>query len=273
MPSINRQGATISYEDSGSGPPILMGHSLLCDGRMWADVLPPLAATHRIINIDARGHRHSTAPGPFTLEDLAGDWLAILDHEQIDRAVLCGLSMGGMTAMRLALRAPERVSALVLCDTSADPEPTYNRIKYSAMAEIVRRVGYLAPIMKTAASKLFGRTTRRTRPDLVARELDRIREKDRAQLYHALHAVFDRPSIAHRIAAITCPALVVVGDEDVSTTPDRSRRIAEAISGATLVTLPEVGHLSALEAPERLSHEIERWLERVSGQKRQASGM
>src|SRR5689334_9659767 len=103
MPILERGGARILYEVSGDGPPLLLGHSLLGDSLMWELVAPELARTLRVINVNARAHGGSTAPSPFTLEDLADDWLAILDREKIDKAVLCGLSMGGMTAMRLAL--------------------------------------------------------------------------------------------------------------------------------------------------------------------------
>src|SRR5262245_8096981 len=127
MPILERQGARIVYEISGEGPPLLLGHSLLCDTLMWELVAPELAKHWRVININARGHGGSTAPSPFSLEDLADDWIAILDQERIERAVLCGLSMGGMTAMRLALAAPERVRALILLDTSADPELVQKR--------------------------------------------------------------------------------------------------------------------------------------------------
>src|SRR5438552_10226026 len=101
MPEALRDGATVHYEITGQGPPILLGHSLLCDTEMWRGVVPRLAAGHRVINVEARGRRRSTALRAFTLEDLAADWLAILDQEQIDRAWLVGLSMGGMTAMRI----------------------------------------------------------------------------------------------------------------------------------------------------------------------------
>lgn len=247
--TISRPGATVGYEVKGEGPPLLFGHSLLCDGRMWTDVVNELASRYRVINIDARGHRHSTADGPFVLESLADDWRAIMDAEGIDAAVLCGLSMGGMTAMRLALRAPTRVRGLALFDTSADPEPLRNRVQYRAMAEVVRRFGQVDPIYSLVKRKMFGKTVLGNQPTLAAREIQRIQEKDPHQLYWAVRAVIERGSITEHLSVLSCPTMVVVGDEDVATPKRYAERIRSAIPGASLRVLSMVGHLSAIEAP------------------------
>lgn len=247
--TISRPGATVAYEVRGEGPPLLLGHSLLCDGRMWTDVANDLERRYRVINIDARGHRHSTAQGRFSLETLADDWRAIMDAEGIDKAVLCGLSMGGMTAMRLALRAPSRVSGLALLNTSADPEPLKNRLQYRAMIEAVRRFGHLSPIYSLVERKFFGKTVLGNQPTLASREMDRVREKDPSQLYWAVRAVIERGSITEHLSVLSCPTMVIVGDEDVATPKAYAERIRSAIPGASLRVLNMVGHLSAVEAP------------------------
>lgn len=262
MPTLQRSGASISYQVQGDGPPLLLGHSLLLDGRMWDALVPRLARAYRVYNIDARAHRRSTAPGPFTLEDLADDWLALLDQEHIDRALLCGLSMGGMTAMRLALRAPHRVAAMALLDTSADPEPPVQRRAYRLMGEIQRRVRLdplLAPLVRR---KMFGATTRKERPDIVEQGVRLVLENEPRLLYPAVRAVFDRPSIAQHLKEIHTPTLVIVGEEDVATPPSRSERIAAAIPGAILARIPAAGHLSAMEQPDAVAAHLEPFLQR-----------
>jgi 3-oxoadipate enol-lactonase len=256
VPIIDRPGASVHYDIQGAGPPLLLGHSLFFDGRMWSEVLQGLARSHRVINIDARCHGRSTGSTPFTLDDLADDWLAILDREKIDRACLAGLSMGGMTAMRLALKAPGRVAAMALLDTSADPEPNPGRPVYLALAEIQRRISIefvTAPIIE---KKMFGRTTRRERKDLVDRGMAIIKQNEPRTLYHALRAVFTRPSITDRIHAIKAPTLVLCGEEDTATVPSRSRRIAERIPGAVLHMIPQAGHTSALEQPRLVEQHL-----------------
>lgn len=252
VPIIERDGARIHYEVQGDGPTLLLGHSLFFDGRMWDDLVPGLSRRYKVINVDARCHRHSTTAGPFTLDDLASDWIAILDQEKANRALLCGLSMGGMTAMRLALRAPDRIAAMALLDTSADPEPSPQRASYLALAELQRAIRLDFLIYPIIERKMFGRTTRRTHPDIVDHGMSIIREKEPRTLYPALRAVFGRASITDRLPEIRCPTLVMTGDEDVATPPLRARRIAERIPGASLHLLPQAGHCSAMEQPAEL---------------------
>jgi len=256
MPELERDGATIYYEVTGSGPTVVLGHSLLCDTEMWRGVAPRLASQYRVINVEARAHRRSTAPGPFTLEDLAGDWLAILDREGVERAFLVGLSMGGMTALRFALRAPSRVAGMVLIDSNGDEEERTRRLRYGLMEAVYKRVGLIAPLVRPVSALLLGKTTLEKRPEVVAELRQTMGRHDRKQMPHALRAVFRRGPILDRLAAITCPTLVIVGDEDQSTPVDKSRRLAAAIPGARLDVVPGVGHLSAMEDPDAISTRV-----------------
>jgi pimeloyl-ACP methyl ester carboxylesterase len=271
MPLLERQGAHIAYDVSGpegaepAPPPIVLGHSLLCDTRMWEGVAPVLARRRRVLNVEFRGHRRSTAPGRFQLEDLADDWRAILDAERIDRAILCGLSMGGMTALRLALASPDRVAALVLLDSSGDPEPAWALVKYRAMAEAVRRIGYLRPIDRAVADVMFGPATLAHEQALVDRLVERIHEHDPRQIYFAVRAVIDRGDLHDRLAAIACPTLILVGEDDRATPPERSVRLAAAIPGAVMKVIPRAGHLSALERPDAVAAAITGFLDALPG--------
>jgi pimeloyl-ACP methyl ester carboxylesterase len=254
----------VGYTVAGSGVPIVLGHSLLLDGRMWDPVRDFLTARCTVVDVDLRGHRHSTADGPFTLEDVAGDWLAILDAEGIDRAVLCGLSTGGMTAMRLVQRAPERVLGLALLDTSARREPPLPRLKFRAMAEVLRRAGFADFLIPPTLKELLGETTRRTNPALVAEIRTRILQHDPRQMYFACRAVFDRGDVSESLAAVRCPTTVLVGREDAATRPDEARRIAAAIPHASLVEVARAGHLTPLEAPEAVMAAIGALLDRLA---------
>lgn len=256
MPEITSDGARVHYEVTGSGPAVLLGHSLLCDTGMWKGVAPRLAERYRVINVEARGHRRSTAPAPFTLEDLAGDWQAILDAERVERAFLVGLSMGGMTAMRLALRAPARVAGMVLLDSNGDEEERIRRLRYGLLEAIYRRLGVIKPLERPIAKIMFGATTLRERPHLVAELVETMKGHDRAQLSRAIEAVFRRGPILDRLAAIGVPTLVLVGEEDRATPIVKSRRLAAAIPGARYEALPRAGHLSALEEPDAVAARV-----------------
>lgn len=259
-----RNQIRLGYEISGEGPAILLGHSLLCSTRMWDGIAPELAKNYTVINIDARGHAGSTAPGPFTLDDLAQDWIAIMDKENIQNAILCGLSMGGMTAMRAALIAPERVRAMILMDTSAEPELMQKRIEYAAMLEILLRFGHLNPLYKVIGKIMLSKTTIRERPQMALDLYPVFKQHDPHQLQHAVRAVIDRHDLLSRIPEIHTPTLVLVGEEDTATPPFRSERLASALPKAILQKVPAAGHLSALEQPQIVLRQIEAFLKGIS---------
>lgn len=167
MHRVQSQGIEIAFEVTGEGPAVVLGHSFLCSGAMWREQVGPLAAEHTVINIDARGHGESgPITVPFTLYDMVEDVLAVLDDLRVDRAVWAGLSIGGMVALRAALRAPERVRALVLVDTDAGAESdAWNRLKYRVLGGIAALAGMRA-VVPQVSRQMFGGTTRRTRPEL-----------------------------------------------------------------------------------------------------------
>lgn len=260
---LSRPGAAVSYEKTGSGAPILLGHSLLDSTEMWNRIVPRLSERFELINIDVRGHGHSTSYSSFDLYDLADDWLAIMDEEGIDRALLCGLSMGGMTAMRVALRAPERVAGLILLDTTADEETRLNRIQYRLMVEIVVRLGYLSPIVKIIEKKFFSPETLQKRPHLVEEFTDRLAAQEPKQLYPAVRAVIERASILQLLGSIEVPTLIIVGEDDLSTPPGCSVRMDRAFPSSRLEILPSTGHLSVVESPDTIAHLIETFCDEI----------
>jgi pimeloyl-ACP methyl ester carboxylesterase len=140
MPYLQRGHRRIFYEDTGSGGAILLGHSFFCSGEMWREQVPALARSHRVINVDLRGHgRSSPVRESLDLYDLVDDALALLDHLKIERAIWAGLSVGGMIALPAALDFPARVGALILLDT--DAERSWIKIKHRSMGTATRLVG------------------------------------------------------------------------------------------------------------------------------------
>ena len=112
------------FDGPDDAPVLVLCNSLGTTIDLWDDQLPALAARFRVLRFDLRGHgRSPVPPGPYTIDDLGGDLLALLDRLGLERVSVCGVSIGGMTAMWLASRAPERVDRLALCCTSAYPAP------------------------------------------------------------------------------------------------------------------------------------------------------
>jgi len=232
---------------------VVLGHSFLCSGEMWAPQLPALTARYRVVNVDYRGHGGSSRPPrAFGLYDLVDDVLAVLDELSIERAAWVGLSIGGMVALRAALAAPERVAGLVLLDTSAEAERRRKRAKHRALALGARLLG-MRPLLPAVLPLFFGRTTLETRPDLVAAWAARFEAMDHVAISRTLTALNRRDSVLEDLGRIRVPTAVVVGEEDLSLPPAVSRRIAAAIPGAELTVVPGAGHLANLEQPERVT--------------------
>jgi len=252
VPTFERNGARIAYDVTGDGPVVILGHSLLCGRWMWSRVVPRLAEHYKVVNAEFRGHGESTTPGAFGFDEMVDDWLALLDEVGADKAALVGLSMGGMTGMRLALKAPERVGALVLLDSSANREPFFKRIKYGIMMALYRRLGFNKLLVKSIAPIMYGATTMKSRPELIDELADGIRAHDRDQLLHVIRAVVYRGEMG-AIEAIDAPTLVMVGEQDKATPPARSEEMQQRIPGARLIRIPAAGHLSAMEQPDRVA--------------------
>lgn len=253
MPSIERNGVPIFFDDVGSGPPLVLGHSILCSGEMWMYQVPRFREKFRVINIDQRGHGRSVpATKPYELRDMVEDAIAVLDQLDIERAMWAGLSMGGMVAMHAAISYPDRVSALLLLDTHAGAESNYKKLKYRAMSAGARAFG-VRPFFPAILPLLFGRTTLAENRALVDDWKARFEAIHVPSLTTAVAALTRRRSIVHELGSVRCPSLVIVGEEDASLPLPNSEEIADALANASLVVIPEAGHLSALEKPDEVT--------------------
>ena len=260
MPVIKRGAVQVHYDDVGSGPCLILGHSFLCSGEMWRNQIDDLARNHRVLNVDFRGHGGSSRiEHSFSLYDLVDDLVAVLDHAGVEKAVWAGLSVGGMVAMRAALRVPERVSGLVLIDSHSGAERAVKVFKYRAMSLGTRLVG-LRPFVPAILPLMFGRSTMRGNATLVGEWKERFAALHPSSIRTFLKALNARDSVTGMLSDLSVPTLVVVGEEDASLPPRCSEVIASAIPGARLEVIPRAGHLSALEQPEAVTRVIGEFL-------------
>jgi pimeloyl-ACP methyl ester carboxylesterase len=261
VPFVDNQGVAIFFDDVGAGPPVVLGHSFLCSGKMWRGQVPALAAKYRVLNLDLRGHGKSgEVRRAFTLYDAVADVVAVLDHLGIERAVWCGLSIGGMVALRAALMHPRRVGALILLDTDAGAETAMRRLRYRAMGLGVRQLGFglfLSPI----ARLMFGATARRRDAALVNEWKHEFSALHVPSVLRGLDALIRRDSLRARLDEINVPALVMVGEEDRSLPVGLSRGIHRRLRDSRLVEIPNAGHLSALEQPAAVNKAMLDFLE------------
>jgi 3-oxoadipate enol-lactonase len=239
-------------------PAIVLLHGLLFDGGMWQAQLEPLSALGRVVVFDGPGHGKSEPAPRFVLEEHADAMFDALGELGIRRAVIVGISWGGMIGMRLALQHPEKVAGLVLMDSSAEAETFVNRVRFRALIAMHRRVGIPPPIFdKEVAPRMYGPKTIAERPGLLDQTYRRAMGFDRGGLSRACVAVaVHRKDILAELPRIKTPTLVLCGREDASTPLVHSERIAGAIPGARLVVFDGLGHMIAIEDPAAVNAEL-----------------
>jgi 3-oxoadipate enol-lactonase len=242
--------AAVSYTVDGAAdtPVVVLSNSLGATRGMWDPQVPGLAERYRVVTYDTRGHGNSPAPpGPYTLDDLVDDLVALLDEVGAQRAHVAGLSLGGMTAMRLAAREPQRVDRLALLCTSAKPDPQPFLDRAAAV-----RSGGTAPLAPTVASRWLTPPYAAEHPDLVAKLESMIATSD-DDGYAACCEVVAGLDLREDCARITAPTLVVSGRDDPALPPEHQQLIADAIPGAELLTVSPGAHLANLEQPLRVT--------------------
>lgn len=242
--------------------PLVLLHAFPLDSRMWNAVRAPLASHLRVITPDQRGLGRSPLPETDrepSLEDAARDVVALLDRLDLDRVVLGGCSMGGYLAMAVLRLAPERVGGLVLIDTKAapdTPEAAQTRLDVAARVE---REGTETWLAEANLPNLLAGSTREQRPELVETVRGIIESQPPSGISWTALALRTRPDSLDLLRDSGVPALVIVGEEDPITPVAAASEMAEAMDGATLVVLPDAGHLTPLEDPAGVVEAILSW--------------
>jgi 3-oxoadipate enol-lactonase len=246
MPEANLGDVRISYRFDGpdDAPVLVLSNSLGCALAMWEPQVAALTGRFRVLRYDSRGHGASSTPGgPYTIDQMGGDVLALLDRLGLARVRFCGLSMGGMVGMWLGRFAPARVERLVLSNTAAriGPPDAWN----TRIARIDE--GGMRAIADMVVARWFSPSFFATRPPAATTARDMLLTCDPQGYVAACAAVRDMDQ-RDGIADIRVPTLVIAGTHDVSTPPPDGRFLADRIAGARYVEL-DAGHLSNLERP------------------------
>lgn len=242
------------YEVSGSGEAVVFIHAFSVDRRMWAPQIAEFEGRFRVIRYDLRGHGRSVAPtGPYTGYD---DLRVLLDTLGVARATLVGLSAGAELAINFAIAHPDRVARLVLAAPglggyTVPPLPWATPVFEAAAAGDAER-----------AAKLWAATpimAMRTNPNAAETVTALVMENWRLWTYRRTEQPLSPPAI-DRLAEIVCPALIIVGDEDLPHIHDIARLLADRIADATLVTIPGAGHIPNLDTPSDFNDAVTAFL-------------
>jgi len=246
-------------EGAAGSPALLLANSLGSDLRIWDEVATRLAGRYHLIRYDLRGHGLSEAPAPpYSADDLAGDVVAILDQLNIHRAIVCGVSVGGLIAQAVAVNRPERVRALVLCDTGAKiatAEAWQQRI------DKVRADG-VDSLVQMTMERWFSAGFREQCPTDIRGYSLMLRQTSAAGYIGTCAALRDtdfRSAVAH----IGQPTLVLCGAEDIATPPELGRELAGLIPGARFSLIEKAAHLPCIEQPDAVAERMMQFLQEV----------
>lgn len=258
MPKIALNGTELYYEVSGldSGPALVFSNSLGTNLHMWDVQAEALADTYRIIRYDSRGHGQSAAPaGDYTMDELGGDLVALLDHLGVDRFRYCGLSKGGMVGQWIGTHIGDRIKRLILSNTSSHMGPAE---LWDDRIRAVMSKGMEA-MTEAVIDRWFTKGFQVSNPG----DVDVVRTMlltTPPQGYAGCSAAIRDMNQTETIRAINVPTLVIAGAEDPATPPDHARIIAENIPGAKLHIIENAAHLSNIEQPGEYNATIAEFL-------------
>lgn len=246
MPLLNLPDGAIFYRVSGrdDAPVLLLSHSLGQDHGMWDQQVPSLSEYFRVVRYDTRGHGGSAVtPGDYRIDQLGRDVLALADAVGIPRFAFCGVSLGGMIAQWLAVHAPDRLTAVVLANTSAHPDAARMEARRRAVLS-----GGMTPVAAEVMGRFFSPATLAACPGVVADARRTLLATDPVGYAGCCAAVRDMDQ-RNELARIACPVLIIDGDRDLSLPwKTHGEVLACGIAGVRVVHL-SAAHLSNLEAP------------------------
>lgn len=250
---------TISCESSGEGAPLLMMHAFPLNQTMFQPQREALSGAARLLTFDAPGVGES-APAVVTVDDIADIAAALLDAENIERAVVGGVSMGGYAAFAFARRHPNRLRGLILANTRAAADTEEARKNRRDMAVVAIEQG--APeIASRMLPKLLGETTQRERPAVVQCVRAIAESVPGETIARLLDALANRADSTGLLPRIQAPTLVIAGEQDAIATPRESSEWAARIPNARFVAIPDAGHLPNLETPEPFNKVLREFLQ------------
>lgn len=258
MPFAHFDSRQIHYTDTGVAddkPTLLFIHAYTCNGSLWREMVDRFSARYRCLALDLPGHGQSDPAQKATDMTYLADWsVAVLDHAGVDRAHVCGLSIGGMICQHLGLRHPERLLSLTLACTTGRLAPDAIPIWDERLEEIANK-GVWAQIGETMERWYGDGLLGKFRPsdlDPVARMIATTSVPGALTCGQAIKA----HDVLDQLRSMSVPTLVVGADKDLSFPFEHPRALHEAISGSQLVMLDNAGHMAPIQVPDAFAEAL-----------------
>jgi 3-oxoadipate enol-lactonase len=262
MPIAQLPDSETFYMDEGSGTPLVMIHGMGGDHTVWDPQARVLADRFRVVRPDNLGHGRSTKPaGPWRFSLFAQQIAQLLDRLEIERAVVCGFSLGGSISQAFSIEHPDRVLGLIVVSSvcaRTDAEQAAVERRVAQVAE-----GGPSAVVEGAMKRWFNDAFSREHPDIVEYWRRKLLSNQPAPYLDAyrLYADVD-PQLLHRLGAIKAPTLIVTGDNDPGQTPRMAQEMANRIECAEVRIFPGIAHMSTIEAADDLNGAIVDFVER-----------
>lgn len=259
IPAGNGVSLAVDAAARSDKPTLLLNNSVGASLGMWDELAALLAQDFRIVRYDTRGHGQSTVTDePITIETLGGDVIRILDALDIQRATICGLSLGGLTAQWLGVHHADRFNGIILANTAANFPPAS---MWHDRAKAVRESG-MSPLVAPTLDRWFTKPFQERNPKRIAEIADMIAGTSPVG-YARCCEVLAATDMLPQLNSIAAPVRIVCGASDPSTTPARGEELAKAIPNADMVTL-NAAHISAIEAADAFAESVKAFCARLA---------
>lgn len=232
---------------------IIYVHGFPYDHMMWKEQIKEFGQNYFCVAYDIRGFGQSPAgDGQFTMESFVDDLETIIDKLNLDKPILCGLSMGGYISLRALERMPHKFSAAVLCDTKSEADNNEGKLKRAAGIKRINIEG-LAPFAKDFIPNCFGDFFRQNKKEELDRIIETSSKYDPAGVKGGLLAMLGRTDTTANLEKINMPTLLICGELDALTPPEVMKEMQKKIRKAEYVEIKKAGHMTPIENPEEVN--------------------
>lgn len=246
---IQADGINVSYIDEGNpeGVPLIFIHGFPFSKLMWENQIDVFKEHFRVLAYDVRGFGNTDpGTGEYSIAQFAEDLFHFIDALQIEKAVVCGLSMGGYIALNAIEQQPKRIAALILADTQCLADSDETKKKRMDTISAIQKKGLLE-YTQDSVKKMFSESSLTNKKEEVLFVEHTIQHTRTETICNTLKALADRKEMCTLLQLIAIPVLIVVGENDQITTPEVAQKMYERIPGSTLHVINNAGHLSNLE--------------------------
>ena len=255
----------VSYDDVGEGRiPIIFLHGFPFDKSMWRKQLEFLQASYRVIAYDSRGFGKSyDEESALSIDILAEDLIAFMDKLHLEKAIVCGFSMGGFITLNALKRFPQRFEALILCDTQCIADTAEVKAKRNAAIDDITANGAL-DFNEGFIKRVFHKDSLLNKKELVVKLRSVVYATSHHSLIRGLTALAERTETCSTLSAIHIPTMIICGREDEVTPLAQSESMHAAIKGSLLCIIENAGHVANVEQPDEFNNYLHEFLRSVS---------